>query len=362
MYNKEALESIINAVADPIFVKDRKHCWVLLNDACCKFIGHTREELIGKSDYEFFPKAEADVFWEKDETVFRTGRENLNEESFTDANRILHTIVTKKSLFVDSKKNQFIVGVIRDITDLKIANETMVRQSTELARSEAEREHLEFFAYVAAHDLREPLQRIVGFSELLKNASHQNLSEDSKKYLQKIQDGAGRMSGLIDDLLRFSKVIKRSELFRPVALSEVVARLMEDLEHLIKQTNARIQVDPLPMVQGDESQLGQLFQNLISNAIKFKKAGEPPVIHIESRQAGGAFWEVTVADQGIGFDPKYSEKVFRPFERLHNREQYDGSGVGLAICQKIVTYHGGKISVQTHPQEGSVFSILLPRH
>lgn len=362
MYSKETLESIINAVADPIFVKDRKHNWVLLNDACCKFIGHAREELIGKSDYEFFPKKEADVFWEKDEAVFRTGRENLNEESFTDANKIVHTIVTKKNLFVDNKKNPFIVGVIRDITDLKLANETMVRQTAELARSEAEREHLEFFAYVAAHDLREPLQRIIGFAELLKNVSQHSLTEDARKYLQKIHDGAGRMSHLIDDLLRFSKVIRRSELFRPIALSEVVARVMENLEHLIKQSGARIKVDVLPMVQGDESQLCQLFQNLISNAIKFKKDGEPPAIQIESRQAGGAFWEITVADQGIGFDPKFSEKVFRPFERLHSREQYDGSGVGLAICQKIITYHGGKISVQTHPHEGSVFSILFPRH
>ncbi len=362
MYSKETLESIINAVADPIFVKDRKHCWVLLNDACCKFIGHTREELIGKSDYDFFPKKEADVFWEKDEAVFRTGRENLNEENFTDANRIVHTIVTKKNLFVDSNKNQFIVGVIRDITEQKISNETVIKQTAELARSEAEREHLEFFAYVAAHDLREPLQRIVGFAELLKSASKQDLTEDGKKYLQKIQEGAGRMSQLIDDLLRFSKVIKRAELFHPVALNAVVARVMEDLELLIRQSDARIKVDPLPAVQGDESQLHQLFQNLISNAIKFKKADQPPSILIEIRQAGNAFWEITVSDQGIGFDPKFSEKIFRPFERLHSREQYDGSGVGLAICQKIVAYHGGKISVQTHPDQGSTFSILFPRH
>ena len=139
MYSKETLESIINKIADPIFVKDRQHRWALLNDACCKYIGHSREELIGKSDYEFFPKAEADVFWEKDEAVFKTGVENLNEESFTDGAGAVRTIVTKKSLFVDDQKKAYIVGIFRDITSLKQAHATMVQQASELAKSEAER-------------------------------------------------------------------------------------------------------------------------------------------------------------------------------------------------------------------------------
>ncbi len=362
MNSQNTLESIMNAVADPIFVKDRQHRWVLLNDACCKFIGHSREELIGKSDYEFFPKKEADIFWEKDEAVFKTGRENINEESFTDGNGIVHTILTKKTLFINDKKEPFIVGVIRDVTELKQANEALIRQATDLARSETEREHLEFFAYVAAHDLREPLQRIIGFSDLLKTNPQAILTEEGKKYLQKIQDGSHRMSCLIDDLLKFSKVMRRSDLFHPVNLSKVVSEVLEELDFLIRQSSAQIQVGSLPIIQGDESQLHQLFQNLISNAIKFKKPGTAPKIRIESSVAGGGFWEIIVHDEGIGFDPQYSDKVFRPFERLHVREQYQGSGIGLAICQKIVSYHGGKISVETHPQEGATFSVLFPKH
>ncbi len=362
MDSQNTLESIINAVADPIFVKDRQHRWVLLNDACCKFIGHSRQTLIGKSDYDFFPKKEADVFREKDEAVFKTGEENLNEEGFTDSGGVTHTIVTKKTLFVDKEKNPFIVGVIREITDQKQAHESLVKQAADLARSETEREHLEFFAYVAAHDLREPLQRIVGFSDLLRANPKETLTDEGKKYLQKIQDGAYRMSQLIDDLLKFSKVVRRSELFGPVALSQVVGDTIEDLDFLIRQSGAKIKVGPLPVIHGDPSQLRQLFQNIVSNAIKFKKDNEVPKITIESRPAGGAFWEVAVHDEGIGFDPQYSEKVFRPFERLHTREQYQGSGMGLAICQKIVSHHGGKISVETHPQEGATFSILFPKH
>ena len=170
------------------------------------------------------------------------------------------------------------------------------------------------------------------------------------------------MSQLIDDLLKFSKVVKRSELFHPVSLSEVVGGTLEDLDFLIRQSNARIKVGSLPTIHGDESQLRQLFQNLMSNAIKFKKENEAPNITIDSREAGGAFWEIAIHDEGIGFDPQYSEKVFKPFERLHSREKYQGSGVGLAICQKIVAHHGGKISVETHPLEGATFSILFPKH
>ncbi len=361
MYTKEAFESIINAVADPIFVKDRQHNWVLLNDSFCRFIGHSRQELIGKSDYEFFPKAQADVFWDKDEAVFLSGVENLNEEYFTDAGGILHTIATKKGLFVDNLGNKYIVGIIRDVTDIKQANAIMIKQASELAKSEAEREHLEFFAYVAAHDLRDPLQRIIGFSDLLKNLSYETLCEEGRKYLQKIQDASSRMSSLIDDLLRFSKVIKRSEMFSKVNLSAVLDRVIEDLDLSIRHTQAVIDVGPLPEISGDESQLTQLFQNLIANAIKFRKDNQPPKITIGASEGGSAFWEISIADEGIGFDPQYADKIFRPFERLHNRGQYEGSGIGLAICQKIVSYHNGKISVQTHPQKGTIFSILLPR-
>ncbi len=361
MDSRTTLENIVNAVADPIFVKDREHRWVLLNDACCKFIGHSRENLIGRSDYDFFPREEADTFWQKDEVVFKTGRENLNEESFTGADGVPHTIITKKTLFVDGDGRQFIVGVIRDVTDLKQAHGALLRQTSELARSEAEREYLEFFAYVAAHDLREPLQRIVGFSDLLKSSPAEKLTEEGRRYLEKIQDGAWRMSALIEDLLNFSRVVKRPELFKALSLSAVVAGSLNDLDFSIRESGAVVKTGPLPSVHGDESQLRQLFQNLFSNAIKFKKEKTPPRITVESRPDGDGFWQIDVRDEGIGFDHEFSEKIFRPFERLHTRDRYPGSGIGLAICRKIVSHHGGKISASSSPGQGTVFSILLPR-
>ena len=205
------------------------------------------------------------------------------------------------------------------------------------------------------------MQRIVGFSDLLKSQELVHLSDDGKKYLQKVQDAATRMSSLIDDLLRFSKVIKRSELFETVRLNAVVSRVIEDLDLLVRQHHAKIDVGNLPEIEGDESQLQQLFLNLLINAIKFRKPDQPPKIRISSREGGSAYWEIMVADEGIGFDQQYADKIFRPFERLHNRGQYEGSGIGLAICQKIVAYHSGKISVQTRPQAGTTFSILFPR-
>ena len=353
--NQDTLHQIINSIADPIFVKDRDHHWVLLNDACCQFIGHPREKLLGKSDYDFFPKKEADVFRKKDEEVFKTGRENLNEENFTDAKGVVHTILTKKRLYKDSSGSPFIVGIIRDITDRKKAEQSVV----ELTRSEAEREQLELFAYVASHDLREPLQAIIGFSDLLKNRYSASLDEHGHGYLKRVQDAANRMSRLIDDLLKFSRVVKRSELFARVDLAPLIKGILEDLELQIQKNGAKVQLGPLGVIYGDESQIHQLFQNLISNAIKFHLPGKSPVIVIHSLNLDETHLEVAVEDNGIGIETQYWERIFRPFERLHNHMEFEGNGIGLAICEKIATYHEGRIRVESLPGRGSTFYVVL---
>ena len=354
---KEALTQILNSIADPVFVKDREHRWVLLNDACCQFIGHSREALIGKSDYDFFPKKEADVFWQKDEEVFKTGRENLNEEEFTDSKGVTYTIVTKKTLYTDFAGNPFIVGVIRDNSDHRRVEKSLV----ELARSQAEREQLELFAYVASHDLREPLQSIIGFGDLLKNRHSEALGEAAGGYLKRIHDAAHRMSRLIDDLLKFSKVIKRSELFSLVDLNKIMADLIEDDDYQIRKEDAVITCGKLPTIYGDETQVRQLFQNLISNALKFHLPDHPVRITVQSYDLDNGRVELSFKDNGIGIDEKYLTRIFRPFERLHTRTEFEGSGIGLAICQKIVTHHEGEIYAKSRKGEGTTFYIVLPK-
>lgn len=354
--NKDTLHRIIDSIADPIFIKDRRHRWVLLNDACCELIGHSRSELLGKSDYEFFPKEQADVFWKKDEEVFTSGLENLNEEDITDSKGVTHTIVTKKTLYTDLAGDMFIVGIIRDVTDRKSAE----RSQMELALSRAEREQLELFAYVASHDLREPLQSIIGFGDLLKNRCDEALQDQGRGYLKRIQDAASRMSRLIDDLLKFSKVVKRAELFKRVELSKVISEVLDDFEFQTKKTGAQVTVGKLPALYGDETQLRQLLQNLLSNALKFCPQGRKPQVTVLSRDLGEEV-ELSVRDNGIGIDEKYLERIFKPFERLHSIAEFEGSGVGLAICQKIAAHHGGRIYVRSKLQEGSTFFVVLPK-
>jgi PAS domain S-box-containing protein len=354
---QDALHQIIQSIADPVFVKNRKHEWVFLNDACCQLIGHSRDELMGKSDYDFFPKPQADVFWAMDEAVFVTGEENHNEEDITDSSGNTHTISTRKTLYTDPKGQPFIVGVIRDITDHKRMEKSLVK----LARAETEKEQLELFAYVASHDLREPLQSITGFSDLLMNRHGPLLDENGKGYLKRIQAAATRMSRLIDDLLKFSRVVKRAEFFGLVDLGKLIPEVLEDFEFQIKKQHAEINIGPMPSIYGDEMQIRQLFQNLISNALKFHDAHQKPKIIIQCKDLSQDRIEIIVEDNGIGIDEKYLKRIFKPFERLHSRSEFEGSGIGLAICEKIVSHHEGQIRAESQLGFGTTFYIDLPK-
>ncbi|MCE9625139.1 MAG: PAS domain S-box protein [Deltaproteobacteria bacterium] len=651
--SKDYLDKIINTIADPIFVKDRRHRWVLLNDACCQFIGHPREVLIGKSDHEFFPPKEAEVFWEKDEEVFQSGRENLNEESFTDAKGVTHYILTRKSLYTDADGASFIVGTIRDITlrrqaelallkardeleqrvqertlelsraneelrkgildrsraeeelkrsekqyrdlvetshdliwsvdaegrwtflnrkaarriygydpeemlgrpftdfespeqaakDLEVfgkvkegqpffqyetihvrkdgqpvylsynaivirdeagkvigttgtatdvtarrlaeeklkeseerirtivdhaldavvvidaegrivywnpqaekifgwstleamgrkdtellipprfhelylkirrrflrtgqegmlnrlvqtvarhsdgsefpveitvsplrwgndflfsafirditerkkAEEDIRRKTLELARSNTE---LQDFAYVASHDLQEPLHKIIAFGDRLKLHAGGGIGEKALDSLERIQKAALRMRQLIDDLLQYARVTTRAKPFEKVELESVLKEALNVLEWRVSETDAQIRWEGLTDLQADRSQMLQLFQNLLGNALKFHAPGSVPQVRVSSGVSEQGFLEIVVEDQGVGFDAKFAEVIFKPFQRLHGRQEYEGTGMGLAICQKIVQRHGGSISVQSELGKGARFTIRLPK-
>ena len=218
---------------------------------------------------------------------------------------------------------------------------------------------LEQFAYVASHDLQEPLRTITSFSQLLARRYRAQLDAEANQFLDFIAGGAARMSALIADLLAYARA--RTELDRPssYSLDQDVETAISFLDVAIKESGAVVTHDPLPEIQADQGQIVRLFQNLIGNAIKYRKAGVPPTIHVTS-QRQGAYWLITVRDNGIGFDPKYAKEIFAPFKRLQTNQQVAGTGVGLAICRRIVENHGGRIWADSSVGEGSTFFFTMP--
>jgi light-regulated signal transduction histidine kinase (bacteriophytochrome) len=225
----------------------------------------------------------------------------------------------------------------------------------ELRRSN---EELEQFAYVSSHDLQEPLRMISSYLQLLQRRYQGQIDQKADKYIYFAVDGAARMQNLINDLLEFSRVATRAEEPMPTDSELVLNQTSSNLDLYIKQNKATVTHDLLPEVIADSSQLGQVFQNLIANGIKFH-GEEAPKIHI-SAEIKEKEWVFSVQDNGIGIDPQYSEKIFEVFKRLHTKEEYPGTGIGLAICKKIIERHGGRIWVESELGKGSTFYFTLP--
>ena len=247
-------------------------------------------------------------------------------------------------------------GIGRNITERKLA-ETALRQAhDELARSNAE---LEQFAYVASHDLQEPLRMVSSYTQLLLRRYGDRFDGDAKEFMDYIVDGAARMKQLIEDLLAYSRVGTRGREFCSVACDEALGTALTNLRAAIEAAGATVTSDPLPVLEADESQLAQLFQNLVGNALKFHGAAAPQV-HVGASDHETE-WDFTVRDNGIGIEPEYFERIFLVFQRLHSKNEYPGTGIGLAICKKVVDRHGGRIWVESKPGEGSIMHFTLPK-
>ncbi len=245
---------------------------------------------------------------------------------------------------------------VRDVTEQKRAQQELARKVEELARSNAE---LEQFAYVASHDLQEPLRMVASFTQLLAHRYKGKLDADADEFIGFAVDGATRMQQLIQDLLSYSRVTTKGQSFRLIDAKAPCDNALENLQTSIKDSNAVVNVGPLPAVLADPRQLMQLFQNLIGNAVKYRN-DRTPEIHVAAKPNGDQ-WVFSVQDNGIGIAPQHSERIFQMFQRLHTTNEYQGTGIGLAICRKIVERHGGKIWVEAQPGKGSTFVFTIPR-
>ena len=279
------------------------------------------------------------------------GEEASVELEYADRVWVLHAVP-----ITDERGDVFAgMTMAQDITEQK-EREQYLEDAKD--RLEASNERLEHFAYAASHDLQEPLRMVSSYLQLIENRYGGALDEDGEEFLDYAVEGAERMRDMIDGLLKYSRIETRGDPFEPTDLEAVVDDVMDDLRLRIDESRADVSVGDLPRVNGDANQLRQLFQNLLSNAIEYS-GDEPPEIDIEAERRGEA-WTISVRDEGIGIDPVDQNRVFEVFQRLHSREDHPGTGIGLALCQRIVERHGGEIWVEAEPGTGSTFSVTLP--
>jgi PAS domain S-box-containing protein len=361
--DRTLLRTLIETIPDRIYAKDIEARFILNNIAHLRALGaKSQEETVGKTDFDFRPADVASKCMADDQQVLQSKETLHNREEQTKLadGRPGWILVNKVPLRDPEGKVVGLVGISRDITGLKEADEKLRTYAARLERSNRD---LQDFAYVASHDLQEPLRKVQAFGDRLKAKYNDVLDDTGRDYLKRMFDAAGRMQTLINDLLSYSRVTTKAQPFAAVDLDKILREVLSDLEVRIEQTHGRMEVSPLGTIDADALQMRQLFQNLIGNALKFHKEGESPVIRIQGRPPNDASLprlEITIADNGIGFDQKYADRIFVIFQRLHGRSQYEGTGVGLAVCKKIVERHGGVITAESKPGEGATFTILLP--
>ncbi|AQG79300.1 sensor histidine kinase [Spirosoma montaniterrae] len=331
--------------------------------------GILREQIVGYRASELFPNDRRNGIFERYVAVIHNQQAQTFEFDYVAADGVRRWLDIRLAPFDTSS----VVSTTLDITPIKQAQVSLEVMNDELRRSN---ENLQQFAYVASHDLQEPLRKVQSFGDLLLSQYADQIDADGIDLVQRMQSAANRMSVLIKDLLTYSRLATQQETSEPQSLNKLITTVLDDLDLVIRESSAAVYVEELPTITGDAGQLRQLFQNLIGNALKFRKPNQSPVISITHRRSGpdnlpmhvslsgkktGRFyWEICVTDNGIGFDEKYTDRIFQVFQRLHSKSHYAGTGIGLAICQKVAENHGGFIRASSKPGEGATFRVFLP--
>ena len=349
--DNKILHAIYEKAVDTIITIDEKGLIQSSNPATERMFGYKESELQGKNVNILMPnpyRAEHDSYlanYKRTGTkkIIGIGREvvGLKKDGTTFS---VHLAVSEIQL-TDKK---IFVGVVRDTSDMKATQ-------NELAQSNKD---LEQFAYVASHDLQEPLRMVSNFTDLLARRYKGKFDKDADEFIEFILDGSRRMRSLVEDLLAFSRVGSRGKALEYINSEAVFKNTLSQLSLAIEQSSAEITFDKLPMVLADDTQMGQVFQNLLSNAIKFH-SDQPLKIHVSAKKSEDQ-WVFSVKDNGLGIDPEHFDRIFLMFQRLHGKDEYPGTGIGLAVCKRIIDRHGGKIWIESDKGKGSTFYFSLP--
>jgi PAS domain S-box-containing protein len=371
---EEQLQTLFRAAPDAILVFDTQGRIVTWNARAIQLLGFPESSSLADKSIESLMTKRSLETLEREKQALTTTDTQATNHSFdvtilTTSQAEIETAFSVSKTVIQGK--QLFISFLRDVTQQRLATQQLKQANSDLVRSN---DNLQQFAYVASHDLQEPLRKVQSFGDLLHSQYEVELGEGIA-YLERMQSAASRMSTLIKDLLTFSRIATRQDDTASVSLNRVVNTTLTDLELIIQDTGAVVSVASLPTIQGDSTQLEQLFQNLVSNALKFRRSDTLPTVRIDSYAVAAAdlplsvkpsrlsamYDRIDIADNGIGFDEKYLDRIFQVFQRLHGKNQYAGTGIGLAICEKVAANHGGAITATSLPGEGATFSVYLPR-
>lgn len=359
--SEKRYRQIVETAQEGIWLIDENDITIFVNRKLSDMLGYAPEEIIGKPNYFFKHESERASAVELIERRKKGISEQYETLYVTKSGKCLWVSVSANPVFDEEGNYKGALGMLTDITQRKLQEELLKKSEADLEMKNRELEQknteLEQFAYIASHDLQEPLRTVSSFTDRFQKLYSNTVDDIGQKYLYFIQQGTERMKTLITDLLDYSRIGRGKEL-TSVDCNDIINTVIADLDTAIQESKVEIKTEKLPVVNGYTTEMKQLFQNLVVNAIKFKKKEVTPKIHISSEPINGG-WEFKVEDNGIGIDEQHNERIFAIFQRLHTRSEYEGSGIGLSHCKKIVELHGGKIWVRSKPGEGSTFHFTI---
>ena len=346
-------ENVINSIPGIFYVINTAGEFVRWNQNLEQVTEYSHDELSRILPADLYRGQERELVIERIQEVFQKGSASVMANLFSKTGKSTPFFLT--GVMTEVMGEPLLVGTGIDISERVAAEQALAEKARDLARSNQD---LEQFAYVASHDLQEPLRMVASYLQLLERRYGDQFQGEAREFMDFAVDGATRMRQLINDLLAFSRVGTKDGDFEEIDLNQVLGQVHTNLMGVIEESGAVITHDPLPVIQADETQITQLYQNLIGNAIKFQKEGTPPGIHLGAKRVDGA-WQFSVSDNGIGFDSDYQDRIFVLFQRLHNSDHYQGTGIGLAISKRIVERHGGRIWAESEEGKGSIFYFTL---